>query len=175
MTITTNSNWLTVLILVMIGLCAFLLIATINLTLQVHRLQTKYKSFMRGNDGISLEKLFVNRFKAIDHLETQVNLDHRIQDGIRNTQMKTLTKYGIVKYDAFDDVGGKMSFALAQLDKSNTGFILNAIHSRDNCFLYLKEIVNGESYIMLSDEEVSALRMAVNGGTDVETEKDDEE
>ena len=53
----------------------------------------------------------------------------------------TLNKYGIVKYDAFDDVGGKMSFALAMLDKENTGFILNAIHSRDNCFLYLKEIV----------------------------------
>ncbi len=73
----------------------------------------------------------------------------------------TLNKYGIVKYDAFDDVGGKMSFALAMLDKENTGFILNAIHSRDNCFLYLKEIVKGESYIMLSAEEIDALRQAI--------------
>ena len=70
-------------------------------------------------------------------------------------------KVGIVKYDAFDDVGGKMSFALAMLDKENTGFILNAIHSRDNCFLYLKEIVKGESYIMLSTEEIDALRQAI--------------
>ena len=58
-------------------------------------------------------------------------------------------------------VGGKMSFALAMLDKENTGFILNAIHSRDNCFLYLKEIVKGESYIMLSAEEIDALRQAI--------------
>ena len=50
-------------------------------------------------------------------------------------------KYGVEKYDAFDDVGGKLSFALALLDKNNTGLILNAVHSRDNCFLYLKEIV----------------------------------
>lgn len=56
---------------------------------------------------------------------------------------KSLTKYGIVKYDAFDDVGGKLSFAIALLDKNNTGFILNAIHSRDNCFFYIKEIVKG--------------------------------
>ena len=50
-------------------------------------------------------------------------------------------KYGVEKYDAFDDVGGKLSFALALLDKENTGLILNAVHSRDNCFLYMKEIV----------------------------------
>ena len=40
-------------------------------------------------------------------------------------------KYGVEKYDAFDDVGGKLSFALALLDKENTGLILNAVHSRD--------------------------------------------
>ena len=75
-------------------------------------------------------------------------------------------KYGIEKYDAFDDVGGKLSFALALLDKDNTCLILNAVHSRDNCFLYMKEIVKGESYVMLSQEEVEALRKAVNFGLD---------
>ena len=59
-------------------------------------------------------------------------------------------------------MGGKLNFALAMLDEKNTGFILNAIHSRDNCFLYIKEIVNGESYVMLSEEEVEALKQAVN-------------
>lgn len=59
-------------------------------------------------------------------------------------------------------MGGKLSFALALLDKNNTGLVFNAIHSRDNCFVYLKEIVNGESYVMLSEEEVEALRKAVN-------------
>ena len=48
------------------------------------------------------------------------------------------------------------------LDKSNSGLILNAVHSRDNCFLYMKEIVKGESFVMLSQEEVEALRKAVN-------------
>ena len=67
------------------------------------------------------------------------------------------SKYGIEKYDAFDDVGGKLSFALALLDKSNSGIILNAVHSRDNCFLYLKEIVTRESYVLLSQEDVEQL------------------
>ena len=92
------------------------------------------------------------------------------QKKIMNMQLKHwnsilklfFSKYGVEKYDAFDDVGGKLSFALALLDKDNSGIILNAVHSRDNCFLYLKEIVKGESYVMLSQEEVEALRKAVN-------------
>ena len=80
-------------------------------------------------------------------------------------------EYGVEKYDAFDDVGGKLSFALALLDRENTGVILNAVHSRDNCFLYLKEIVKGESYVMLSQEEVEALRKAVNFGLGEVNEK----
>ena len=75
-----------------------------------------------------------------------------------------MNKYGIVKYDAFEDMGGKLSFVLAMLDTKNTGFLLNAIHSRENCFLYVKEIVNGESYVMLSEEEIEALKQAVNFG-----------
>jgi hypothetical protein len=79
---------------------------------------------------------------------------------IEAVQNRSLIKYGIVKYDAFEDVGGKLSFALALLDNTDTGFVLNAIHSKENCFLYIKEVMNGESYIILSDEEIHALRQA---------------
>ncbi len=51
--------------------------------------------------------------------------------------------------------------------------ILNAVHSRDNCFLYLKEIVKGESYVMLSQEEVEALRKAVNFGLGEDMDEDE--
>ena len=39
---------------------------------------------------------------------------------------------------------------LALLDKNNNGFIMNAMHSREGCYTYIKEIVKGESYIELS-------------------------
>ena len=66
-----------------------------------------------------------------------------------------------MKYDAFPDVGGRMSFALAMLDQDNTGFVLNAIHSKEGCYTYIKEIVKGESYIVLGEEEKEAMRQAV--------------
>jgi hypothetical protein len=89
-------------------------------------------------------------------------------ESMENVQNRSLIKYGIVKYDAFDDVGGKLSFALAMLDQTDTGFVLNAIHSKENCFLYIKEVMNGESYIILSDEEIQALRIARKYGDDAD-------
>ena len=59
-------------------------------------------------------------------------------------------------------MGGDLSFALTMLDENNTGWILNAMHSREGCYTYVKEIINGESYINLGEEEKKALNKAIN-------------
>ena len=74
---------------------------------------------------------------------------------------KSYQKLGIVKYDAFNEMGGKLSFALAMLDNNNTGWIINAMHSREGCYTYVKEIVKGESYVELAEEEAEALDKAI--------------
>ena len=117
---------------------------------------------MKGKDGQSLEKLFKRKFDMIEKVMLDTGNNAEEIEKVKKIMGKTLNKYSIVKYDAFEDMGGKLSFVLAMLDKNNTGFLLNAIHSRENCFLYIKEIVNGESYVMLSEEEVEALKQAVN-------------
>lgn len=148
-----------ILLMILVGV---LIILTVKQSFQISRLKRKYKIFMKGKDAQSLERVFATKFKDIDKL-IKINEGYQFDvDMIKKDHNKILSKYGIVKYDAFDDVGGKLSFALAMLDRNNTGFILDAIHSRDNCFLYIKEIVKGESYIMLSKEEIKALKQAVN-------------
>ena len=132
-----------IIIIILLILTIFLLVRNISMNMRLSRLERRYKTFMKGSEEHDHDLLFIKK-----------NLD------------KMFNKYGVEKYDAFDDVGGKLSFALALLDKENTGLILNAVHSRDNCFLYMKEIVKGESYVMLSQEEVEALRKAVNFGLD---------
>ena len=152
-------------IIILLLIIVIILIGTmISCSMRVKRLERKYKMFMKGGDAQSLEKTFVRKFAQIDRLyEAKEDHEQYINSIIKNFRL-IFSKYGVEKYDAFDDVGGKLSFALALLDKENTGLILNAVHSRDNCFLYLKEIVKGESYVMLSQEEVEALRKAVNFG-----------
>ena len=153
-----------IIIIILLILVVFLLVRSISYNMRLSRLERRYKIFMKGSDAQSLEKVFVRKFAQIDRLyEAKEDHDHDILFLKKNME-KMFNKYGVEKYDAFDDVGGKLSFALALLDKENTGLILNAVHSRDNCFLYLKEIVKGESYVMLSQEEVEALRKAVNFG-----------
>ena len=71
--------------------------------------------------------------------------------------MKKIFLIGLVKYDAFNEMGGKLSFSLALLNETNNGFVMNAVHSREGCYTYVKEIIDGNAIIMLSEEEKEAL------------------
>ena len=66
-----------------------------------------------------------------------------------------------IKYDAFQQMGGKLSFCLCMLDEENSGFMLNSVHSTEGCYTYTKEIINGKAMIDLGKEEEAALKMAV--------------
>ena len=70
-------------------------------------------------------------------------------------------KMGLVKYDAFSQMGGQLSFCLVLLDGNNSGFMINSVHSTEGCYSYTKEIKNGKSAIDLGKEEAEALAMAM--------------
>ena len=149
-------------LILMMALMIFVLLYLVNVSIKLTRFMKRYRIFMKGKDAVSLEKAFAQKFLEVDRLieicKNQALEINRLKDILA----RTTNKIGIVKYDAFPDVGGKLSFALAMLDESNSGFVLNAIHSREGCYTYVKEIVKGESYIVLGQEEKEALRQAVN-------------
>lgn len=150
-----------ILILMMI-MIVILYVFQVKNAFKMNRFMKKYKSFMKGKDGISLEKTILRNMNDIDMLmESSKNHMEQIRQ-LKEIQTHTLNKTAIVKYDAFKEMGGKLSFALAMLDQENSGFVINAVHSREGCYTYIKEIVKGESYIVLGEEEKEALRQAVN-------------
>ena len=141
-----------ILVLMMI-LMVFVLLYLVRVSMKLTRFLKRYRIFMRGKDAVSLEKAFAQKFLEVDKL-MELSKNQALEIGrIKDVLTRTTNKIGIVKYDAFPDVGGKLSFALAMLDESNSGFVLNAIHSREGCYTYVKEIVKGESYIVLGQEE----------------------
>lgn len=155
-----------IIIILLMIMVVILLIWQVKTSFRISRFMKKYKSFMRGKDGISLEKTILRNMNDIDMLmESSKNHMEEIRQ-IKEIQLHTLNKTAIVKYDAFKEMGGKLSFALAMLDQENSGFVMNAIHSREGCYTYIKEIVKGESYIALGEEEKEALRQAVNAYVD---------
>ena len=74
----------------------------------------------------------------------------------------TYQKKGLVKYDAFREMSGALSYSLALLDKENNGVLISSMYSREGCYTYIKEIIKGESFVVLSEEERSALEEAKN-------------
>lgn len=148
-----------------VGVVAALMVTFIILLIIVlvkqSKLNNKYIAFMGGSDASSMEKVILKRFVDIDRLiAADARKEVEIKE-IKENLRKAYQKVGIIKYDAFSEMGGKLSFALAMLDKDNTGYVINAMHSREGCYTYIKEIIKGESYIPLGNEEKEALQMAM--------------
>lgn len=58
-------------------------------------------------------------------------------------------------------MGGNLSFVLALLDYTNSGFILNSVHSREGCYIYTKIVDKGQTEVLLGTEEKEALDQAL--------------
>ena len=162
---TVFSSYGIVILGVMAGMAILLIVVFILLILMMKKvklLSRSYKDFMRGKDAESLEEVILERFNEIDDLKIANGENRKRIDDITQNLLLTYQKIGIVKYDAFHEMGGKLSFALALLDKSNNGFVMNSMHNRESCYTYIKELIDGKSYITLSEEEKKAVDTAIN-------------
>ena len=139
----------------------FLLILTIVNIVQMRRLKKSYRNFMTGKDAKKLEDTLIKRLDQVERLVVaNDDNEENIKKLFRNMQY-SYQRMGLIKYDAFSEMGGKLSFSLAMLDVKNNGFIINAMHTREGCYTYIKEIVEGNSIIVLSEEEQEALNRAM--------------
>ena len=136
-------------------------VVLVNINMKYKRLKTAYLSFMRGKDGKTLEDSMVEQFNSVDSIKAVVRQNRQDIKKLSRILESKYQKTGIVKYDAFHEMGGNLSFALTMLDGNNNGWVINAMHSREGCYTYIKEIVKGESYIELSQEEAESLEHAI--------------
>ena len=150
-----------ILIVALFVLVVVLFILVINANMKYNRLKFSYNSFMKGKDGRTLEESIFERFEELDNLTEMAIKNRQAIRKINEEMMSNFQKVGIVKYDAFNEMGGKLSFAITLLDGNNSGYIINSMHSREGCYNYVKEIVKGESYIELSEEEAESLDNAI--------------
>lgn len=147
-----------------IGMLALILILFIIVIVQivkVNKLKNRYDKFMLGKEAGSLEEEIVSLFEDIKNLKEVTERNKKEIKNIYKKMRYTYQKLGIVKYDAFKQMGGMLSFSLALLNEDNDGFIINSVHSSDGCYSYTKEIKNGVCELALGDEEKQALDMAM--------------
>ena len=116
---------------------------------------------MRGKDAKSLEKEIVGLYEDNRFLKTTAEKNKSDIKNIYKRLESAFQKVGLVKYDAFQQMGGQLSFSLAVLDENDNGFIMNSVHSAEGCYSYTKEIKQGQCSLTLGDEEKMALDMAM--------------
>ena len=149
-------------LLVITGFMIVLLIGICLLLEKFSSLNKKYKNFMvKLGNGKNLEEDLETYMYRVNKVEKQnaeiINQVELIDKDLR----KCIQKIGIVRYNAFKDVGSDLSFALALLDEQNNGIVLNGIYSRDMSNIYAKPIENGKSNYVVSEEEAQAIQKAM--------------
>lgn len=151
-----------VVILVLCIIILILLVINITNICSINKLKKKYHKFMTGKNAKSLENEIIALFEDNKFIKSSIDKNKKDIRTLYKNMESTFQKIGITKYDAFNQMGGKLSFCLALLDENNNGFILNSVHSAEGCYSYTKEIINGESSISLGEEEKQALLKAMS-------------
>ena len=149
-----------VLLVIAVILLAILVLSIVNIC-SISKLNKKYKKFMTGKSAKSLENEIVGLFEDNKFLRSSIEKNKKDIRILYKNMESTFQKLGIIKYDAFNQMGGKLSFCIALLDENDNGFIINSVHSSEGCYSYTKQIIRGQSDIDLGKEEKQALDMAM--------------
>jgi len=142
----------------LIAILGWLIFLTVKYRVILNRAKTLFSDKGKGNLAETLEKYLSDVKEVEDHC---FKLDEEAKK-IKEMAEQSLQKVGVVRYNPFGDVGGNQSFSLCLLDKSENGFVISSIHSREGTRVYSKPVSKGVSDYNLSEEEKKAIEIAVN-------------
>jgi hypothetical protein len=118
-------------------------------------------------DDEAIGALAQSQGKAIQRLEgAMIQLaegEKRLGEAMRGS----VRRIGLVRFDAFEDMGGRLSFSAALLDENGDGIVITSINGRQDTRCYAKTVQRGTSVHNLSDEEDQAIREAMTGRREV--------
>ncbi len=162
MNIIMNFMKLDVFLIILLTVQIILFILYFRNVYNLKKLRKSYSSFLNklgnGNNIEEMLKSYITRVEKVDERNSEVIEYYKSLD---NNLGNAIQKIGLVRYNAFRDTGSDLSFALALLDRTNSGIVLNGIYARDCSNIYAKPIENGKSKYILSNEEKEALEKAI--------------
>ena len=138
-----------------------LLILVVYTMVRLSTMRSRYRAMMRGSEIDDIEGMLI---RHIDKVESVAATNARILEEnkrIRKFLRKTIVRVAMVRFRAFEDMGGDLSYAVAMLDANNDGLIFSSIFARADSRSYIKPIKHGSSAYALTDEEKSVLEEAM--------------
>jgi hypothetical protein len=128
---------------------------------QLSLLRKNIAILKRGASGESLVEKVANQALEIEELSRRLDEQAAQKDYLADVLAGSVQRVAVIRYDAFDDMGGKLSFSIALLDENGDGVVLTSIYGRNENRTYAKAVRGGASSHVLSNEETEALRRAV--------------
>ncbi len=147
---------------ILVALLLLLAAQVLLLRSKLNRIEKKYKYFMNGEDGGSLELRLSTEVRELREMVTSSESMLHQQELLATMQLSSFQKVGLVRYDAFDDNGDKLSFSLTVLDGKNNGFLLSSLAGHETSRIYAKKIINGQCSEAISAEEADSINMALD-------------
>lgn len=126
-------------------------------------LELRLRRFTRGSGGDNLEDTMLRMFDEHEEIHQILDREGREIDEIQDRLRNAIQKVGVIKYDAFNQMGGNLSSSIALLNENNDGVIINTVQSVDGCYSYVKQIRDGRPDVDLGKEENEALEQAMYG------------
>jgi hypothetical protein len=140
-------------------LVALLIGAVVVLALRLRRLAADQR---RALDGVEVDVVGVlaRQRKRIDELDEALAAVRAHSDDVEQQVRRTVSRIGVVRYDAFDEIGGQQSFSAALLDEHGDGVVITSITGRNDGRTFIKSVRAGEGTQLLSEEEAAAVAAA---------------
>lgn len=129
----------------------------------VARLRGLLAALLADTQPGPLHEVLEEHLRGLREMRREQRAMREALEAVGESQRGCIQRVGLVRYDAFEDIGGLRSFALALLDERGNGAVLNCVSGRDTSSLYAKPVAAGQSTIPLTDEERQAIREACEG------------
>jgi hypothetical protein len=150
--------------IILIGVNFFLIVLLFLMNLanrsEIKKLKIKYNKFMNGLSGASMENVLED---CIERVNGVVGKSKEIEyqlNSVERNMYYCIQKVGVIRYNAFDNVGSDLSFSIAMLNNNEDGLVISSLYSRDSSSTYAKPITGGKSRYALSAEELQAIDTA---------------
>lgn len=152
---------LTVALLIVAVIAVAGLAVSVSMVLRLGRMRRQYRVLSAADGRSSFVEVVARKAEEVEALRAEVK---GLRSDLRAARMElteAIRHLAVVRYDAFGDMGGRMSFTLAMLDDNGTGVLVTTIHARSESRTYIKQIVRGEADVHLSPEEQAAVTDAL--------------
>jgi len=137
-----------------------LLLALVSLR-NLRRMRADYAALVAGSEVLTAEQRFAQVVEQVAQQGASLQGAGARLKALEAAAPESLSRMGLIQFQAFEDVGGGQSSALALLDAVGSGVVITALHARVGTRIYVKRVIEGRGEGTLGEEELAAIAAAL--------------